>query len=295
MGEAGRGVTSAPPHEATDVLIKKGYKRAAIVGMATGSGTVFQGALTLGVDSASTAATVVGSLLVVLGVTVTLLSAVGYRRYTHYRARQVEAVMARAKRMARGEGACPALLDLGSGGELLRVMAPTDLVLTTCDPALGPTNCGDAPAAPGETYTNGRLLQADVNNSSRMGSMDNLSNKGVKRGSFDALATPKLHDKSPRKSEGSDSIATINAARKPVVVGNILTSLHTSLPITFPHITFSSFHLMSTSLSPSLPSPSHHLTSSSPSPSPSPSHTTPHPLLFLFHPYIPFSTPTHIT
>lgn len=100
-------------------------------------------------------------------VAVTAVSAVGYRRYTHYRARQVEAVMARAKRMARGEGACPALLDLGSGGELLRVMAPTDLVLSTCDPALGPPNCGDANATPGETYTNGRLLQADVNNSSR--------------------------------------------------------------------------------------------------------------------------------
>ncbi|XP_063868721.1 uncharacterized protein LOC135104908 isoform X2 [Scylla paramamosain] len=138
-----------PPAEVTDVLIKRGFKRAAIVGMATGSSTVFQGAVTMGVDTSSTPAAVVGAVLIV-----------------------VDAVMARARRLARGEGGAPALLDLGSGGELLRVMAPCDLL--TCGALVNGASSGREVAAPPSRKGSVDIL-AVAKAAARRGSADNLS------------------------------------------------------------------------------------------------------------------------
>ncbi|XP_045122779.1 uncharacterized protein LOC123511184 [Portunus trituberculatus] len=170
--EAMEETRTDPPAEVTDVLIKRGFKRAAIVGMATGSSTVFQGAVTMGVDTSSTPAAVVGAVLIVVGVVVTAVSAAGYRKYTAYRARQVDAVMARARRLARGEGGAPALLDLGSGGELLRVMAPCDLL--TCGALVnGASSCREMAAPPSRKGSVDILAVAKA--AARRGSADNLS------------------------------------------------------------------------------------------------------------------------
>lgn len=48
-------------------MLSRPRQRAAIVGMATGSSTVFQGAVTMGVDTSSTPAAVVGAVLMVVG------------------------------------------------------------------------------------------------------------------------------------------------------------------------------------------------------------------------------------
>ncbi|XP_042218604.1 uncharacterized protein LOC121863814 isoform X2 [Homarus americanus] len=166
--------------------------------MATGSSTVFEGVVTMAVDGSSTAAAVVGSTLILIGVMLTVVSAVGYKRYTKYRSRQVGAVMARARRMARGEGASPAFLDLGSGGELLRVMAACDNTVTICDTVV-----------PLEAYCNGKICEVNMGeittNSGRSGSVDNLATRiSRKSASVDTLATT-----NSRKSGSVDNLADL--------------------------------------------------------------------------------------
>lgn len=100
------------------------------------------------------------------------MSAAGYRKYTAYRARQVDAVMARARRLARGEGGAPALLDLGSGGELLQVMAPCDL-LTSGALINGTGNGKEVGATPSRKGSVDILAAAKA--AARRGSVDNLS------------------------------------------------------------------------------------------------------------------------
>ncbi|XP_050698548.1 uncharacterized protein LOC126986437 [Eriocheir sinensis] len=165
--------------------------------MATGSSTVFQGAVTMGVDTSSTPAAVVGAVLMVVGVVVTAVSAAGYRKYTAYRARQVDAVMARARRLARGEGGAPALLDLGSGGELLRVMAPCDL-LTSGALINGTGNGKEVGAAPSRKGSVDILAAAKA--AARRGSVDNLSVR-VTEASFGP--TPRRGGDAPRRQGGS--------------------------------------------------------------------------------------------
>ncbi|XP_045593945.1 uncharacterized protein [Procambarus clarkii] len=166
--------------------------------MATGSSTVFEGVVTMAVDGSSTAAAVVGSTLILIGAMMTVVSAVGYKRYTKYRARQVDTVMAKARRMARGEGAAPALLDLGSGGELLRVMAACENTVTICDTVV-----------PAETYCNGKICEINMGEitakSGRSGSVDNLATRiSRKSGSVDTLATT-----NSRKSGSVDNLADL--------------------------------------------------------------------------------------
>ena len=105
-------------------------------------------------------------------VVVTAVSAVGYRKYTEYRARQVDAVMARARRLARGEGGAPALLDLGTGGELLRVMAPCDLL--TCGALVNGTGSNREVRTPSSRKGSLDIL-AVAKAAARRGSVDNLS------------------------------------------------------------------------------------------------------------------------
>ncbi|XP_071544897.1 uncharacterized protein [Panulirus ornatus] len=128
----------------------------------------------------------------------TAVSAVGYKQYTKYRACQVDAVMAKARRMARGEGASPALLDLGTGGELLRVMA-------VCDDGVKPSDSSQ-PSAP---YYNGRMheiiMSEIMTNSGRTGSVDNLlSPKSVNIASIDKQIAV-----NSRKSGSVDNLADL--------------------------------------------------------------------------------------
>lgn len=123
----------------------------------------------------------------------------GYKRYTKYRARQVNTVMGRARRMARGEGAAPALLDLGTGGELLRVMAACDPTITICD-TLVPT----------DTYCNGKIRDIGMGemNSGRSGSIDNLATRTLRKsGSVDILAT--TNARNARKSGSVDNLSDL--------------------------------------------------------------------------------------
>lgn len=135
-------------------------------------------------------------------VLLTTVSAVGYKQYTKYRARQVEAVMSKARRVARGEGASPALLDLGSGGELLRVMAACDNHMANCEELI----------VPAETYRNGRIHNINMGEitkvSGKSGSMDNLTNSPK---SVDALAARSILRHGP-----VDKLAVTKTSRKSV-------------------------------------------------------------------------------
>lgn len=110
--------------------------------------------------------------------------------------------MAKARRLARGEGASPALLDLGSGGELLRVMAACDDTMNNCEELI----------VPPETYRNGRVHNTNTGEitkaSGKSGSVDNLT-KSPKR--METLAA-----KSAMKNGPVEKLAVTKTSRKSV-------------------------------------------------------------------------------